>query len=494
MLEILEKVTAFIEQYRLLPAGGEIIVAVSGGADSLCLLHILHRLCGSGKRYPDVALHVAHLDHRLRGETGERDAAYVAQLAAAWGLPATIGSIDVPALARAEHRSLEDAARVARYRFLRQVAQGRLIAVAHQADDQAETLLLHSLRGGGLSGMVGMEPRRQDIIRPLLTLTRAETVAYCRAWNLSPLEDASNSDPRFLRNRVRHELLPLLESLNPTIRATLLRDAEVARVDLDWIEEQVTQLWPRIMHTREPEAITLDVDLLRKLPLSLQRHLLRRAAETLCGGQSPLELRHYRLIEELCQRGASGEERALHLPGQLTVSRRLNLLTIERHATNREQRVFSAAQETVILPIPGRVVVPETGRVALAEQIEGEALEQMREALAREDQAALWQLLPSRNHTVYIDRESIDLFLQVRTRRPGDRIQPLGMVHEKKVQDVMVDQHVPRAERARTPLFFSATHCVWVAGVCIDERVKLTSTTRGIIRLSIEPMTDIDAR
>jgi tRNA(Ile)-lysidine synthase len=494
MPEIAEKVTAFIEQHRLLPAEGEIVVAVSGGVDSLCLLHILHRLCGPEKRYADVALHVAHLDHRLRGTEGERDAARVAQLAAAWGLPATIGSIDVPALARTEHRSLEDAARAARYRFLRQVAQGHLIAVAHQADDQVETLLLHYLRGGGLRGMVGMTPRQQDIIRPLLALTRAETAAYCREWNLSPLEDASNSDPRFLRNRIRHELLPLLESLNPGIRPTLLRSAEVMQVDLDWIEEQVTWLWPRIARSGGEEALVLEVDHLRNLPLSLQRHLLRRAAETLCAGQSPLELRHYRLIEELCQRGANGEERALHLPGQLTVTRRLDLLTIQRQATRREQRVFSTAQETVTLPIPGRVVVPGTGWIAVAGQLGGEDLEQMREALAREDQTALWQLLPSGGHTVYIDSESIGLFLQVRARKPGDRIQPLGMAQEKKVQDVMVDQHVPRAERARTPLFFSATHCVWVAGVCIDERVKLTSTTRGIIRLSIEATTESDTR
>jgi tRNA(Ile)-lysidine synthase len=494
MPEITEKVTAFIEQFQLLPAAGEIIVAVSGGVDSLCLLHLLHRLCGPEKRYPGVSLHVAHLDHQLRGAEGERDAARVAQLAAAWELPATIGSIDVPALARAEHRSLEDAARAARYRFLRQAAQGSLIAVAHQADDQVETLLLHYLRGGGLRGMVGMTPRQQDIIRPLLALTRAETAAYCREWGLLPLEDASNSDPRFLRNRVRHELLPLLESLNPGIRPMLLRNAEVTRVDLDWIEEQVTWLWPRIVRSEGQEVITLDVDGLWKLPLSLQRHLLRRAAEMLCSGQSPLELRHYRLIEELCQRGASGEERALHLPGQLTVSRRLNLLTIERRATRREQRVFSAAQETVILPIPGRIIVPGTGWLATAGQLGGEDLEQMREALAREDQAALRQLLPSRGHTVYIDSESIGLFLQIRTRKPGDRLQPLGMAQEKKVQDVMVDQHVPRAARARTPLFFSVTHCVWVAGVCIDERVKLTGKTRGIIRLSIEATTESDAR
>ncbi len=464
------------------------------GSILLCLLHILHRLCGLDKRYPAVTLHAAYLDHQLRGAAGESDAAYVARLAAAWGLPATIGSIDVAALARVEQRSLEDAARAARYRFLRQVAQGRLIAVAHQADDQVETLLLHELRGGGLAGMVGMTPRQQDIIRPLLALTRAETVAYCRQWDLAPLEDASNSDPRFLRNRVRHELLPLLESLNPGIRATLLRSSEVARVDLDWIEEQVAALWPELVRSTGPETMMLDVALLSKLPLSLQRHLLRRVTAALCGGQSPLELRHYHLIEQLCQRLDNGEERALHLPGQVVVARRLNLLTVERRSEKGERRGFSAAQETLILPIPGRVAVAGTPWIASAAQLGGSDLEQLRAALARADRAALRQLLPTHRHTVYIDSESIGLFLQVRTRHPGDRIQPLGMVHEKKVQDVMVDQHVPRAGRAQTPLFFSVAHCVWVAGVCIDERVKLTGTTRGIIRLAIEPTTDTDTR
>ena len=195
---MLEKIATYIDQHRLFPESGTIIVAVSGGADSLCLLHVLNRLCGSRPeaRYPAVLLHVAHLNHKLRGEASYQDAAFIVQLADSWGLPVTIGEIDVPALARQEGRSLEDAARTARYRFLREVAQGRLIAVAHHADDQVETLLLHWLRGEGLAGMVGMLPRQQDIIRPLLGVTHAETVAYCSQHALLPLEDTSNRDPR----------------------------------------------------------------------------------------------------------------------------------------------------------------------------------------------------------------------------------------------------------------------------------------------------------
>src|SRR6266516_4874158 len=211
-IPMLDTIATYIEQYQLLPESGTVIVAVSGGADSLCLLHVLHELCGNGPhaRYPGVRLHAAHLNHKLRGEAGDQDAASIKQLATSWGLPVTIGELDVHALAHKERRSLEDVARSVCYRFLREVAHGQPIAVAHHADDQVETLLLHFLRGSGLTGMVGMLPHQQDIIRPLVEVRHAQTVAYCREHGIEPVEDLSNADPKFLRNRIRHELLPLL--------------------------------------------------------------------------------------------------------------------------------------------------------------------------------------------------------------------------------------------------------------------------------------------
>src|SRR5438270_5501519 len=194
-VNMLDTITEYIEHHHLLPKSGTSIVAVSGGADSLCLLHVLNRLCGPGKRYPDLRLHAAHLNHKLRGKASSEEAVYVAQLASAWGLPVTTGEIDVPALAREERRSLEDAARTARYRFLREVAHGQPIAVAHHADDQVETLLLHWLRGSGLEGMVGMLPRQDDIIRPLLAIHRSDILAYCQKHHIVAIEDTSNTDP-----------------------------------------------------------------------------------------------------------------------------------------------------------------------------------------------------------------------------------------------------------------------------------------------------------
>jgi tRNA(Ile)-lysidine synthase len=490
MSSIVEPVIAYIEQHGLLPEQGKVVVAVSGGADSLCLLHLLHTLCGPGKRYSGVQLHVAHLDHQLRGNASAWEADCVARLAASWGLAVTIGVVDVPALARREQRSLEDAARIARYRFLREVAQGQPIAVAHHKDDQVETLLLHWLRGGGIPSMVGLQPRQQDIIRPLLCVSHADTLAYCQEHGLSVLEDASNTDPRFLRNRIRHELLPLLESLNPGIRTTLLRNAEVMRVDSEWIAEQIDRHWPDVVIAEESDLLQLSRPALLSLPLSLQRHLLRRVTSRLSGGQSPLELRHYQLIEALLHREQSGGELMLHLPHQLRVIRIYDIIVFERHlpvgvplagtTDPSPQNIHEA-----ILPIPGRVVVPGTPWTAVAEVVPDEQVQEVKRALFSGREAL--QRVGGTPYAVHIDADRVGDALLVRTRRPGDRIRPLGMAHEKKVQDVLVDKHIARSERMHIPLFFSESHCVWLSGVCLDERVRLTDATQRIVRLSILP-------
>jgi tRNA(Ile)-lysidine synthase len=482
---MLEVVTAYIEQHHLLPESGTVVVAVSGGADSLCLLHLLHHLCGAGRRYPGVQLQVAHLNHQLRGEAGARDAAIVADLARAWGLPVAIGSSDVPALARSMRYSLEEAARAARYRFLREVAQGRPIAVAHQQDDQVETLLLHWLRGGGIASMIGLRPADMGIIRPLLCVTHADTVAYCREHDLTPLEDASNSDPRFLRNRVRHELLPLLESMNPGIRATMLRTAEIMSVDAAWIEEQIDDCWPDVVAAEEPERIELRRIPLLSLPLSLQRHLLRRVTARLDAGQSPLELRHYKLIETLLQRPVASEEPGLDLPHHIRVTRDNEALIFERADVTRAQPAASVERIEAVLPVPGRVAVPGTRWIAEAEVVRGEELQRAVEALRAARWADVWRILPLTRYAVYIDGERIGDELHVRTRRPGDRMRPLGMACAKKVQDIFVDKHIERAEREQIPLFFSAAHCVWLGGIYPDDRVRLTAQTRKIVRLSL---------
>jgi tRNA(Ile)-lysidine synthase len=464
----------------------------------LCLLHLLHSLCGPGKRYLGVQLHVSHLDHQVRGKASARDADALARLAVSWKLPVTIGIVDVPSLARREQRSLEDAARTARYRFLREVAQGQPIAVAHHKDDQVETLLLHWLRGGGIGSMVGLQPRQQDILRPLLCVSRADTLAYCQQHGLTPLEDASNTDSRFLRNRIRHELLPLLESLNPGIRATLLRTAEVMGSDTEWLEEQVDMHWPNVVVAEEDDTVRLSRSGLLALPLSLQRHLLRRIATHLSEGQSPLELRHYQIIESLLHRENNGEELTLHLPHQLRMVRIRDTIAFEHHnnlavgtdvppTANPIDSVEGRDTPipTAILSIPGRVPVPGTSWIAVAEIIPDEQVQEIKQMFLSGREGL--QKVGVTQYAVHIDADHVGDVLLVRTRRPGDRIRPLGMAHEKKVQDVLVDKHIARSERTHIPLFFSESHCVWLASVCLDERVRLTKETQRIVRLSLHP-------
>jgi len=481
-------VTTYIDKYQLLPPSGEIIVAVSGGADSLCLLHLLKQVCGPGKRYPEVRLHAVHLNHKLRGEASDRDAAAVASIVESWGLPCTSGEVDVAELARAERRSLEDAARSARYRFLREVAQGKPIAVAHHADDQVETLLLHFLRGSGLPGMVGMLPRQQDIIRPLLEIRHAQTVAYCQEHEIEPLEDLSNSDLRFLRNRIRHELVPLLESLNPGFDSTLLRNASVIGVDVEWLEAQIDACWPTVVSSEQDDIITLRREALSSLPLSLQRHLLRRVTARLCEGQSPLEIRHYILIEQLLGYN-DRQERMLDLPHGLRMVRSFHEVRFEclyGTTSTRDIAMLEPQDEiATLLPIPGRIKVQGTPWIATAEPAPARLMVEVRVALQLEDWSEVWRLLPATQQVVYVDADVAGSFLEVRTRKKGDRMQPLGMQHDKKMQDIFVDHHVARSDRGTTPIFYSTSHCIWLAGVCLDDRARITSKTQQIVRLAI---------
>jgi tRNA(Ile)-lysidine synthase len=485
---MLEHVTACIDRHHLLPAQGRVVVAVSAGPDSLCLTHLLHRLCGPGKRFPDVQLQAAHLNHLLRGTASDHEAGVVAHTMQDWGIACTLGQVDVQALARREKRSLEDAARVARYRFLREVAAGQPIAVAHHADDQVETLLLHWLRGSGLAGLAGMSPRQRDIIRPLLEITRAEILAYCQDHALAPLEDQSNHDPRFLRNRIRHELLPLLQELNPAIRRTLLRNAEVARLDLAWLEAEVSASWSSVVLRAEEQTFTLDLPALCRLPLSLQHHLLRRVTALLCAGQSPLEPRHFLLLERLLHTDAGGQQRRLHLPCHLRVILQAETLSITRPATTSGPGPTLPALQ-VQLPIPGEVALPGLPWLARAELLAEQVVQPVRAALCQHNWPQVWQLLGSPDRfSAFIDGDTIGTHLQVRLWQPGDRMMPLGMNRHRKLQDIFVDRHIAQSTRLTIPLFCSEAHCLWAAGVCLDQRVRLTERTQRIVHLCVHPM------
>jgi tRNA(Ile)-lysidine synthase len=287
LLPFEQRMRGAIQRDQLLPARGVVVVACSGGGDSLALLLALDALCGRpGTRFPDVTLHAAHLDHGLRGAASAADAAFVAALCAERAIPCTVG--EVSETERAGWRgSVEAAARAARYRFLRAVAateRATAIALGHTLDDQAETVLLHFLRGSGLDGLAGMRPRAGDLIRPLLGLRHADALAYCQARGVSPREDAGNADPRYTRNRVRHELLPLLATFQPRISLTLARNAEVIAQDTAFLNAATDAAWDDAVITVAADAIILSRARVRALHPALRARVLRRAI--LCVGSA----------------------------------------------------------------------------------------------------------------------------------------------------------------------------------------------------------------
>ncbi len=322
--EITAAVERFIAVHQLVPPEVTVLVAVSGGADSVCLLHLMAAL----RERLGIEVRAAHLNHRLRGAESDGDARYVSRLARRLGVAVTVGSRDVRAY-QAEHRlGLEDAARQVRYRFLagvaREVGAGR-VAVGHTADDQAETILMHLVRGAGPTGLAGMSPLSiwtsaglagLTVVRPLLAVSRQETHSYCRQAGLRPRADSSNLSSSPLRNRVRRELMPLLQAYNPRFAEALVRTAETLGADLAFLEDCVAGAWPETVRS-EDGALMLDRARVLLLHPAVQRHLLRRVAREVLGDLEDIEWKH---IEQMRRGLTLRRGKRVVLPRKLTLS------------------------------------------------------------------------------------------------------------------------------------------------------------------------------
>jgi tRNA(Ile)-lysidine synthase len=504
--QIEARVAAFCERHGLLSDLGCVVAAVSGGADSLCLLGVLAALTRHGGRWPAVSVVVAHLDHGLRGAAGAEDARFVREVAAALGLRFHAGTADVMALARSTRHGLEDAARRARYAFLREVAAdvGAVrICTGHTQDDQLETLVMRWLRGSGLTGLTGMHPLSDDLARPLLCLTRDETHRYCTAHGWTWREDVTNDDPRFWRNRIRREVLTVLLHENPNLRATLTRTADALSVDDAFIQQAVDRAWPSSVRTVTSDQIALDRAALALLHPAIQRRLVRRAAERLAGGEPSLEWRHAQAMLALVAAGT--EDGAVSLPGGLVARLHRDMLVLANESATGAPATIVPATE-VELPVPGYAEVPGTQWRVCAELLDARAgapppgtelssygsdyvgRDMLRPAVGTAQSVGRAQM------RAYLDADTVTLPLRVRTWRPGDRFRPLGMSGEKKLQDYFVDARVPRAERGSIPLVWGADHLLWVAGHRLDDRARIKPQTERVLALRLEPIATIDAR
>ena len=457
----------FIQKEHLVSSPSCLLVAVSGGPDSVCLLHILAGL----REGLGVTLHIAHLNHKLRGAESEADARYVSELASRLGIPATIEERDVKAYQTRQRISLEEAAREVRYTFLAQVAQdieAKEAAAGHTLDDHIETILMHLVRGTGIKGLAGLKPCTQwqlaensiTIVRPLLQVSREETADYCRRHRLAPRIDTSNLSLSPLRNRIRHQLLPLLRSYNPQVTEALQRTARIAGDDLGFIDEQCLRLWAEIAR-KQKDTVIIDKQPLLKAPPVLRRYLLRMSIEKLVGNIKDIEMRHIEDIMDILTKPAG---KRLNLPGGLIFS-----VEYDRYILTQDQEALSplpTLKGKFSLKLPGETTLPGW-------RIEASIINQ--EQMAEKD-----------DFTAYLDLGKTSDKLIVRSRQRGERFQPLGMSQPKKLGEFMIDAKIPQAWRGRIPIVCSPQHILWVVGWRIDDRVKVTEQTKQVLCLKFE--------
>jgi tRNA(Ile)-lysidine synthase len=461
-MEILARVRGTIRRHGLAPRGTRVVLAVSGGSDSVALAHLMMELDRAGD------LHVAalaHYNHQLRADA-DRDERFCAELAAALARPFVADHGDVRDLARREHRSIEDAAHLARHDFLERarVANGaETVAVGHTKDDQAETFLLRLLRGAGSRGLAAMHPRRDAIIRPLLDCRRGELRDYLNARGLPFVYDTSNDDVSVPRNRVRAELLPVLAGFNPSIVDVLADEADVAREEWKWMETLAGESFSRAVRSTE-EGTSIDAAALAALPAALARLIVRRALLERAG-EGTISFAH---VEEV-RRLAAEEGPPIDLPGQRVKRIGLGIVLTGKTDASRTN-LFQYS-----LSIPGEVHIPESGQVVSAERAES----------ADGVHAAAGTISGS---TAVVQLSGPGGPLTVRNRRPGDRFRPLGLGGGKKLQDFFVDRKVARQTRDSVPLVVDESdRIIWVAGYTIDERFRVTDPAQGVVVLRLKP-------
>ena len=453
---IISMVKGIIERYQMIEPRDHVGVAVSGGADSVVLLDILACL----RDELDISLVVLHLNHGMRGKEAERDQRFVEALSKEYALPYFDKMINCPAYIKEHSLSPQEAARELRYLFFEEAIQTHAldkVAIGQTADDQAETVLMRFLTGGGMRGLKGIPPLRGPYIRPLIDVWREELLAYARHKGLSFVEDSSNMKQAYLRNRVRHELLPHLSGYNPNIKERLLQLSQILSGDESYLETLTDDVVKRIV-TENDEA-SIAIPQLLALPPALRARVLQHAYMQLTSG-GVLEYRHINSILRMIQ-GEGGSKRVT-LPNGYWAIQVYDTLILRKGAETPE-----GIPEETELKIPGRTRLDGFGMEIEATIVEGRIQPQ------------------SYPQEAYLDYHQLAFPLRARAFSPGDSFMPLGLNGKKKLKNFFIDLKIPRSERSKIPLVLSGEDICWVAGWRIDERFKIRKGTKKVLRLTI---------
>ncbi|HNU71522.1 MAG TPA: tRNA lysidine(34) synthetase TilS [Thermodesulfobacteriota bacterium] len=454
-----KRVQAWIDHHALLETGDTVLVAVSGGADSMALLHLLYQM----RAIYDISLVVAHYNHRLRSSESDADEAFVRKQARLIDV-AVVVDIDDGMLGNG-CGNLEERARERRYGFLRKAGQevgAHKIALGHTADDQVETLFLSLGRGAGMKGLGGMLAKRGMYIRPLLNLERTEVVEFLRAEEIPWVEDSSNCEDIFRRNVIRRTLIPLMEQeVTPHLVRVVNRTMEILRDEESWMESSCAAIYEELKEDSSAEGVVFPVSEFCSLPVALQRRIIRLALNEVSGTLRAISFNHVEAIRLLASSGAA--HGAVSLPRGCTARRQYDRVWID---TGRVQPV---AFHYTVESVPATLLIPEIDCSLRFDVAEGRCIARSQRSLAAS-----------------LDAAAVQFPMVVRSVQNGDRFRPFGMAGDKKVSDFFIDSKVPFEERKRVPLVLSGERIAWIAGYRIDDHFKVTEKTEKTMIIAME--------
>lgn len=451
MTDLIENVRKTIAKYDMLKSGDKIVIGVSGGPDSLCLLHVMKRLC----REYGCSIFAAHLNHKFRGKAADRDAEFVEKICGEWGITSFIEVFDVPAYAKETGLSPEEAGREIRYRLFRRVCEevgGNKIAVAHNLNDHIETILMRFMRGSGIEGLKGIEAVRGNIIRPLLETDRLSIEEYCVCCGLEPRIDKTNLESVYNRNKIRLELIPYIEkNFNPNIKMALNRFSGLIKDENDFMETEAGECLKAVAENSEGRII-IDVPKFNTLHKALQRRIIRQCIQRLSNTLNGFDFKHFEKVLELANQSTGA---AVMLPHKLNAFRSYDKLVLSKYIVKADKKCYYKLKydyDNSIDTDNGRIFIERKNAKEIGE-------------------------LKGQKDTIYIDPSKIKEGLVLRCRQAGDKFAPIGMKGTKKLKEYLIDEKIPREKRDDLELIADGNEIVWIVGGRLSEKYKITNDT-----------------
>jgi len=472
--KILHTVRETISVHRMFSRGDSVLVAVSGGPDSVALVHVLFTLAVEYSLRPAIA----HLNHCLRGPDSDRDAEFVVAIARQLGVPIYAERKDVLAFQRSRRLSPEEAGRRIRYEFFDTISAKygfNKIALGHQSDDNAEAVLINLLRGSGPLGLSGIAPVREGkIVRPLIHLRRSEIINYLAEKKIPYVTDASNTDPAFMRNKIRHHLIPELQTAyNPRIIDNLNRLGDIIQAEDQWLDDMLEPVFKKCVSLRTDHKIRLALSDFNQLPKAAKRRVVRKAILGVKKDLRRITLLHVDAVLHLIEKGRiSGR---LNLPDGVLVERYYGELTIVKRNKVKNRQDYRILQTSstdyqYTISAAGTLFIKEADVSITLCEIDADGLPDFKEI---------------GTHIAFFDLDRLIFPLIVRNFRPGDRFSPLGVNGTQKVKKYFINHKIPAAQRRKCPLLLSGGNIIWITGHRIDNTVKVSPQTRRVLKAEL---------